>query len=550
MHRATCARLGTLPALRFKRDGVWHHLTWDDYRREADLAAAGLIELGVAPGDRVATLSENRPEFLVADHAVMSVGAVPVPFYPTSAPAQIQFLLEHSGACGLFVSGAAQLAKVRPLLASLPALRFIVSFDAVEAAPGVPVRSWDALRHMGRQAGARAMDEVLHRESALDRDTLAALIYTSGTTGVPKGAMLTHGSFLFTTSAVAGVLRYNCSHVMVSWLPYCHVFARCVDHYSTTRMGMTLALAESPLTVMQTVAEIEPHYLTCVPRPLEKAWAQISLVPPEQRQREAKSIFGRRLDYLTSGGAPLPPVVGKSLCDVGVPIREGYGMTETSSIIAITPRESWRTGTVGPAIPGIEVRIAPDGEVLTRGPHLMKGYWRNPAATAEALVDGWLHTGDLGSIGDDGFLSITGRKKDLIITAGGENIAPVALEALLINDPFIEQAVAYGDHRPFVSAIIVPKLDRLAEAAREAGVALPKEGDVICDARLVAWFQHRVDALMAAVSQPERVKKIVLLNRALSLDREELTSTLKIRRSAIVEHYQMELDALYRSNAS
>lgn len=550
MHRATCERHGPLPALRFRVGRMWHHITWAGYRREADHGAAGFVELGVKPGDRVAVLSENRFEYLVSDHAILSAGAVPVPIYPSSSPAQIEYLIDHSGSVGVIVSGPEQMAKVAEVLPKLPNLRFIVAFDPVESSPGVPVHSWDAVKLAGARGGARAMDEVGRREAALNGSSFATIIYTSGTTGVPKGVIITHGGFLFTTGSVAKVLQFNCTHVMASWLPYGHVFARCVDHYTTTQMGMTLALAESALTAMEVVAEVQPHYLTSVPRLIEKAWLQITAVPVEDRPREAVKIFGSRLNFLTSGGAPLPRSVGQGLSDIGVPIREGYGMTETSSIISYNPRVGWKIGTVGLAIPGIEVRIAPDGEVLTKGPHLMQGYWRNPEATAEAIVDGWLHTGDLGKLDEDGHLSITGRKKDLIITSSGKNISPAGIEALLLSDPFIEQAVVYGDGRHFVTALVVPNMVRLSEAAQAAGTTPPADGDVIRDALLLNWFQQRVDKLMNSVSKPERVKKIVLLNRPFSLEREELTTTSKVRRTTVFEHFQPELDSLYQGGTS
>ena len=228
---------------------------------------------------------------------------------------------------------------------------------------------------------------------------------------------------------------------------------------------------------------------------------------------------------------------------------EGYGLTESSPIISFNLRESWKIGTVGRAISGVEIKIASDGEILTRGPHVMLGYWHDPQATADAIQDGWLHTGDLGSIDADGFLSITGRKKDLIVTSGGKNIAPAALEALMISDPFIEQALAYGDACPYVSAIIVPKFEKVDEAVRESGGVFSKEGDVVTDPTLINWYQKRVDTVMKVVSQVERVKKIIVLNRPLSIDADELTVTQKVRRAAVFKHYQKYLDALYRGSA-
>ena len=297
---------------------------------------------------------------------------------------------------------------------------------------------------------------------------------------------------------------------------------------------------------MDELREVQPSYFTSVPRLLEKAWAHIVSLPVEKRAAEAKKLFGSRLIHISSGGAPLPPHVAIDLREVGIIVLEGYGLTESSPIISFNLKDKWKVGTVGLPIEGVEIRIADDGEILTRGPHVMKGYWNDPAATAEAIQDHWLHTGDLGAIDSDGFLSITGRKKDLIVTSGGKNIAPAALEAILTNDPFIEQALVYGDARPFVVAIIVPKFERVDEAVRESGGEFSKETQIVTDPKLLAWYQKRVDTAMKVVSQVERVKKIVVLTRPLSIDQDELTVTQKVRRAAVFRHYQTQLDALYQ----
>ncbi len=552
LHRATTARLGPLPALRFKRDRLWQHLTWDEYRQAADDAAAGLVAVGLKAGDRVALLAENRCEWLVADHAILSAGAVDVPIHAPASPAQVRYQLAHSGARGIVVSDTAQLQKVAAVLEGLPELRFVVGFDPVDPLPpgwGGRTLSWAGLCQAGRRAGLQGRQAVAQREADLGPDSLATIIYTSGTTGEPKGVMLSHGNLLSNSAAAQDVFQFGCAEVMLSWLPYSHVFARCVDHYATTRMGTTLALAESPLTLLENLREIQPMGFTSVPRPLEKVWAQLRALPAPARAAAARDLLGARLDYLCSGGAPLPVPVAAGLREAGVPVFEGYGLTETSPIIAVNRRDRWKVGTVGPPIAGIEVQIAPDGELLTRGPHVMRGYWHDPAATAAVLHDGWLRTGDLGALDGDGFLSITGRKKDLIITASGKNIAPALLEGLLVADPFIEQAVVYGDARPFVAAIIAPRPDRLAAAAQEAGTSLPTAEGVVRDPRLSAWFQRRVDDLMAAVSPPERVKRILLLSRPFSAEQGEVTVTHKVRRGVIVRRYHAELDALYHGHA-
>jgi long-chain acyl-CoA synthetase len=261
-------------------------------------------------------------------------------------------------------------------------------------------------------------------------------------------------------------------------------------------------------------------------------------------------MLGRRLIQISSGGAPLPVHVATELRDAGVIVLEGYGLTETSPIVSFNQREHWKIGTVGPAIPGVEVKIADDGEILTRGPHIMIGYWKEPEATEAAIeTDGWFHTGDIGTLDDDGFLSITGRKKDLIVTAGGKNVVPAALEAMLIQDPFIEQALVYGDARPFCAAIIVPKFEKMDEAVRQSQGAFSTDEEVVTDANLLAWFQKRVDAALQDVSTVERAKKIVVLTHPLSLEQDEVTVTQKVRRAAVFQRYQRHLDALYQGSS-
>ena len=545
LHRATCATSGPRTALRYKSDGLWHRITWEDYRRRADNIAAGLIALGVKAGDRVALLSENRWEWLVADHALLSVGAVTVPIHSPSTPAQIQYQLEHSGACAVIVSTAAQCAKIVSVKPQLSGLARAISIDPI---PDASIMCLDAVEHLGHKSGIAGRTEIRVRESALSPDSLATIIYTSGTTGQPKGVMLSHGNLLTNSVAAADRDDYDSGSVWLNWLPLSHIFARLVDHYGTTRMGMTMVLAQSAMTVMDDIAEIEPSLFSSVPRLLEKAWAEIALVPPSDRRAKAKQLFGRRLVRISSGGAPLANHVALGLREAGAMVLEGYGLTESSPIISFNRSNSFKIGTVGKPVTGVEVRIADDGEVLTRGPHVMQGYWRDPEGTSAAIQNGWLHTGDLGKLDEDGFLSITGRKKDLIVTAGGKNIAPAALEAMLIRDPFIEQAIVYGDACPFVTAIVVPKFELKDEIERESGGRFSPDAEVASDPDLLAWFQCRVDAAQNDVSSVERAKKIVVLNRSLSIDADELTVTQKVRRAAVFRHYQPHLDALYRSS--
>ena len=547
MHRAACDRLGPLTALRYKRDGLWSNtLSWTEYRSQADDIAAGLIGIGVKAGDRVAILAENRWEWLVSDHAVLSTGAIDVPIHSPSTSAQIEYQLQHSGAVGIIVSSAAQWEKVAAVLPQVPNLKFVVCFEELLPSTKINSYSLSGLRQAGHSAGEAGRREIAAREAATTPDSIATIIYTSGTTNRPKGVMLTHGNLLTNSLSGADAYGSDCSRVWLNWLPFSHVFARLVDHYLTTRIGICVALAQSANTVMEDIRFIQPTYFSSVPRLLEKVWAHLASLPVEARAVEAKKMFGQRLIHISSGGAPLPSHVANDLRDAGVIVLEGYGLTESSPVISFNERDRWKVGTVGVPIPGVEVRIADDGEILTRGPHVMKGYWNDPKATAEAIQDGWLYTGDLGSIDSDGFLSITGRKKDLIVTSGGKNIPPAALEAILTGDRFIEQALVYGDARPFVVAILVPKFELMDEVVRESGGVFTTTGEVVTDPKLIAWYQDRVNAAMKVVSQVERVKKIVILNHPLSIDQDEVTVTQKIRRAAVFRRFQSYLDALYQ----
>jgi long-chain acyl-CoA synthetase len=558
MHRSSSERLGRRVALRFKRDGLYRDLSWTDYRRQADWAAAGLIGLGVEPGDRIALLSENRYEWLVADHAILSAAAVNVPLHAPLAPKQVQYQVSHSDSRGLILSGQQQADKVWQVIDELPDLEFVICFDSIEptAAPReLNTLTWEGLKHRGRQRAAgrvpgwgdSAAEEVRTREAKLTRDHLATIIYTSGTTGTPKGVMLTHGNLVSNAESTLQVAKVDSDDVVLSWLPYSHIYARTVDHYLSTLAGLTLCLAESVDTLIINLAEICPTWMNAVPRFYEKVWSSVEHLPAEARRAELHAIFRSRIRQLSSGGAPLPRHVCEGIFEAGIPLLEGYGLTETSPVITFSRFDNFRIGTVGQAIPGVEIRIAEDGEILTRGPHVMPGYWKNPQATEETIVKGWLHTGDVGELDEDGFLSITDRKKDLIITSSGKNIAPGELERLLAGDVYIDQAVVYGDGRQFISALIVPNFENLKSKVQELGCTLDVQDELIQTPALLDFYQQRIDSMMEAVSRPERVKKFRLLARPLQLEADELTATLKVRRRHVIQKYEAQLAMLYES---
>lgn len=544
MHRATADRLGPRAALRYKRHGLYHDLSWDAYRRQSDRAAAALVALGVQPGDRVGLLAENRYEWLVADIAILSVGAVDVPMHAPLSPRQVEYQLFHSGARGVIVSDQEQADKVLAVAHSLPDLEYMVSFEPVEVPGRIRHSTWDGLIQAGELQGSLTT-EARRREDGLDRNSLATIIYTSGTTGLPKGVMLSHGNLLSNAEATLAMSDARAFDVLLSWLPYSHIYARTVDHYLTILAGGTLCVAESMTTLLVNLEECQPTNMNSVPRFYEKVWASVEALPLEVRKKALAKVFGPRLQRLSSGGAPLPRHVAEGFFEAGIPLYEGYGLTESSPVISFNRAENSKIGSVGQAIPGVDVKIAADGEILTRGPHVMMGYWKNPEATREAIVGGWLYTGDVGHLDEDGFLTITDRKKDLIITSGGKNIAPAELEQLLVSDPYIDQAVVYGDARPFVSALIVPNFPGLQAKAEELGCSLDVADDLIVSEPLHAFLAERIERLMQAMSQPERVKSFLILARPFRLEAEELTATLKVRRRHIIAEHRDQLNALY-----
>jgi long-chain acyl-CoA synthetase len=549
MHRSQCNVLGPRTALRYKRNGLYHDVTWSDYRWMADRAAAGLIELGVRHGDRVAILAENRYEWMVADQAILSTGAADVPLHAPLAPRQVEYQVGHSESRGIIVSNQEQADKVFEVLSSLPNLEFLISFCHVTAPRSAKIRvlTFDGLMQRGAQAHLE--NQILAREAEVTGDDLATIIYTSGTTGNPKGVMLTHRNLVLNAETTLEIGPQPPTDVLLSWLPYSHIYARTCDLYVSVMAGSTVALAESMDTLVLNLAETRPSTLTSVPRFYEKVWTRVEQLPLDARDAALKKIFGPRIRQLSSGGAPLPKHVCQGFFEAGLPLLEGYGLTETSPVVSFNTVDNFRIGTVGRAIPGVEIKIAPDGEILVRGPNVMKGYWRNPEATSEAIEkEGWFHTGDVGNLDADGYLSITDRKKDLIITSAGKNIAPSELERLLVSDIYIDQAVVYGDGRRFVSALVVPNFEQLRQKAAELKCTLESTPDGFIDVRCIHEFlAQRIDAVMQQVSNPERVKKFLVLDRPFQVDADELTATLKVRRNHILRKYEPKLAALYEN---
>ncbi len=545
LHRATAERLGPRVALRYKRDGLYHDLSWFDYRRRADAAAAALIERGVKLGDRVAILAENSVNWLTADLAILATGAADVPIHAPSSSAQVEYQIRHSGATVAIVSNRDQAEKILCAVDRLPDLRLLVTFQPFESDSRLETLTWEGLIRFGTHQGGFGAGLVGKREAAIERDDLATIIYTSGTTGNPKGVMLSHGNLLSNAEAVQQNDPLRPDDVLLNWLPLSHIYARTVDHYLTILAGVTVCLADSPESLILNLAETQPTWLTAVPRFYEKVWASVEALPLAKRSAALHAIFGPRLRQLTSGGAALPRHLAEGFAEAGLPLFQGYGLTETSPVISFNSIGRHRAGTVGPAIPGVEIKTAVDGEILTRGPHVMLGYWKDANASAAAIVDGWLHTGDVGQIDADGFLTITDRKKDLFVTSGGKNVAPGILEGLLVAQPLIDQAVVFGDGRQFVSALLVPNLDALKTALGTNHGPIQINEELIDDPEALALLKAQVDAAMESLSQPERVRAFLALARPFSMEANEVTTTLKVRRAHVLARYRDRLETLY-----
>ncbi len=538
-------RLGPRPALRHKRDGLYYDLSWEDYYAAALACAAGLVANGVKSGDRVGILSENRLEWLLADMGLLTAAAVNVPPHAPLTARQIHYQLHDAGVSWLFVSTAEQLSKIRAIRDQLPDLRGVVVFDRRAAAD--EAMSFAGFLQRGRLAlpGLRA---ELERRAAGPED-LATIMYTSGTTGNPKGVMLTHANLMRNVEGVLALEPTQPDDLPLNWLPFSHIYARTCDHYKCLMGGTTIALAESADTVLLNIQETQPTGLNSVPRLYEKLLAAVGGPDPKETGRRLRGAFGTRLRRLSSGGAPLPLPVAEAYAAAGFPVLQGYGLTESSPVISFNSPTHNRLGTVGRPLPNVEVQIAADGEILTRGPHVMKGYWKNPQATAEAIRDGWLYTGDLGKLDEDGYLSVTGRKKEVLVLSNGKKVSPTQVEGLLLADPLFDQVVVHGEGRNFVTALVVPNWRAVRQALNgEADLAGLADAALTRRPQVHALLRRHIDAALQDVSAAEKVKEFVVLPEPFSLANDEVTVSLKLRRNVIFGRHQAELDALYQAH--
>jgi len=578
-------KLGDQPFLWAKDEGEYRPWSWSKIKRHVICLANALIRLGVSPGDRVLLVSENRPEWFIADFAIMTLGAITVPAYTTNRARDHLHLLEDSGACAAIVSNQ-QLAK--PLCEALqqaPDCRHLITieeFEEVGAGPSAEVHAWQKLTEEGDEDAT----EIERRVTSIRREDVACLIYTSGTGGAPKGVMLSHGNILANCLSAYDLLEeYGLGHeIFLSFLPLSHSYEHTAGHVFPMTIGAEIYYAEGVEALLPNLAEVRPTIMTAVPRLYEAMYQRIKRglrKEPSYKQKifadaerlgrkryadpkglslwerlydpilerlvrdKVRARFGGRLKAMISGGAALNPEVGLFFHALGLRILQGYGQTESSPVISANRPHKIKIHTVGPPLKGVEVKLADDGELLVRGELVMRGYWNNPEATEAAIRNGWLHTGDIASIDEDGYITISDRKKDIIVLSGGDNVSPARVEAFLTLQPEIAQAIVLGDSHPHLVALLVPDEAWLRDWARVAGKATDI-GRLSEDAGLRAAIGEAVERVNRSLSTIERVRRFLLLPEPFSVANGMMTPTLKVRRHAVKATYGPEVEALFR----
>ncbi len=576
-------------ALRYKSRGAWQDISHSELADRVHGAAAGLRAIGLRPDDRVAILSPNGPEWAIADYAALAGRCVSVPIYPSLPAAQTQFILRDCRARAVFVSRGDQHAKITSIRRQLPDLQHVVLLDT-----GSVEGSTMTLGDLWRRGATGDSDHSQTRREMMSvgPDDLATVIYTSGTTGAPKGVMLTHGNFASNVVAVVQVLPFDTKDSCLSFLPLSHSFERMAGHYVALHIGCTIHYAESLEAVPANLLEVQPTIILAVPRFFEKmyvrsldaafsagavrrrlfSWARRSaeqwadsamanepLSPLVLLRKHIADLLvfaqlrartGGRVRFFVSGGAPLSPEIARFFYAAGLPILEGYGLTETSPVISVNPYEAPRFGTVGKPIPGVDVRIAEDGEVIVHGPNVMKGYYGQPRETDRVLgADGWLHTGDLGELDPDGYLTITDRKKDIIVTSTGRHIAPLPIENLLRSCPFITNAVVVGEGRKFPVVLVVPDRPAVTAWAAQRHLLLTDGTDLFTQPDVIAKIEREVMLSLRKLKSSEMPRKVVVVDDDFSVEGGQLTPSLKVKRRVIEGRYRSLIDEAYREPA-
>jgi long-chain acyl-CoA synthetase len=587
MFFSTAERLGERTAYMHKPDNEYLSISFNEANESVLKIAAGLSSLGVNSGDKVALISPNRYEWAFSDFAIISLGAINVPIYPSLMPEQVQYILADSEAKVVICSDEDQYKKVVQVKDQCPNLKSVVVMDMIKD-DGNHI-SLEKLMKDGADLLKDNPDLIKEKVKKIKADDIATIIYTSGTTGEPKGALLTHGNFISNVEGSLHHLSVNESDLFLSFLPLSHVFERMAGHYLVNYIGASIAYAVSIDTVAENMGEVHPTVMTSVPRLYEKMYAKIlenvEIGSPIKRKifywalgvgREYvnkimfkqnisgslqfkrnlayKLVFsklaervGGKMRFFVSGGAPLAKEIAEFFGAAGLTIYEGYGLTETSPVIAVNKEDLFKFGTVGPVIPNVEVKIADDGEILTRGPHIMAGYFKKEAETKEAIdEEGWFHTGDIGFIDDDGCLTITDRKKNILVTSGGKNIAPQPIENKLVTCKYIEQALVIGDKRKFCTAVIVPAFENLDKWAQDNNMEYKDFGELSRLFEVRELIKKDVDGVNNDLASYETIKEFYLTEAPFSIETGELTPSLKVKRKVVLNKFAEQIEEMYK----
>ncbi|MEJ2544815.1 MAG: long-chain fatty acid--CoA ligase [Calditrichaceae bacterium] len=575
-------------AYMYKKEGTWQEVTFKEAVDKVEKISAGFASLGIKKGDAIAIVSQNRLEWAQTDYAAVSLGALLVPIYPSLLPDQIKYILNDSEAKIAIVEDQSQLQKVESVKSELTHTKHFFILDSEGKELPAEWKKYESLVEKGETVLKNDSDFVIKQIDKVASDDWATIIYTSGTTGEPKGAILTHKNLLSNIESATSVLDVYDTDVFLSFLPLSHIFERMAGHYLSCYHGCTVAYAESIDAVAQNLTEIKPTVMVSVPRLYEKIYARVidnvESGPPLKRKifywalgvgkeyinlvMEHKSVpgflsvkqklahklvfhklhdrVGGRTRFFVSGGAPLSADIAEFFGAAGIKILEGYGLTETSPVIAVNLENDYRFGTVGPIVPGVEVKIADDGEILTRGDHVMVGYFKKEEETKEAIdEEKWFHTGDIGIIDDRKMLKITDRKKNIIVTSGGKNIAPQPIENMLITSQYIEQALVIGDKRKFCSAIIVPSEESLKSWAKENSINFSNYAEMIALSDVNDLIKSDIEKVTTGLASYESIKTFIFAKTPFTIETGELTPSLKIKRNIVEKNYAEEIDKIY-----
>jgi long-chain acyl-CoA synthetase len=583
LHTTSTIRKSNL--LMHKVAGKYSPLSTAEVRQAVEDFAAGLTVLGITREDRIALLSENRPGWAISDYAILAAGAVNVPIYPTLPPKQIQYILTDSGTRAVIVSTAQQLEKVEAILGEVSSLEWVITLDPVPR-QDPRIKTYTEICGLGSKKNQSSPEWFAGSCAAARADDLASLIYTSGTTGPPKGVMLSHKNLVSNVLSCESLVDLSPRDVALSFLPLCHIYERMLDYLYFFK-GVSIAYAESLETVAANLVEVKPTIVASAPRLYEKMYVRMQELADSgsvlkrkifywaigvgrewaRKKLSAKRVgpwlalkhriadplvfakvrarMGGRLRFFVSGGAPLARDLGEFFYGAGILILEGYGLTETSPVISFNQLNRVKFGTVGLAVRGVEIKIAEDGEILTRSDSVMMGYYHRPQETAEVITDGWFHTGDIGMMDEGGFLRITDRKKDLIVTSGGKNVAPQNIENMLKTCGCVQNAVVVGNRRNFVSALVVPNFEKIESFARSSGIQFQSRQELVQHPAVVDYVLKEIGLATPELASFERIRKIALLPEDFTVESGEMTPTMKVKRNVVEEKYKAVIDRLY-----